>query len=125
MIFSVPHSGTRSLQELLCLPGGSYRHFGIHDEEIASFSGRVHIPVRNPKSMAMSWAARGLSVDDLIRSMALLARYVESHEVTMHVMESLPNLIGEHPDPVEPDLSLLGGWMKRSDWQRVWGIYDR
>lgn len=131
MIFSVPHSGTRSLQDYLRLPGGSYRHFGIHDGEIAAYRGRVHVPLRDPWEISVSWEARGLSVDEQIHAMELLREYVSTHKVDLHVMEQLPNVIGEHPQHDARDRE----WMARTprierlrEWLRsdeLWGrFYD-
>lgn len=130
MIFSVPHSGTRSLQGYLRLPGGSYRHFGIHDEEIAAYRGRVHVPMRDPWEISVSWEARGLSIDEQLASMGLLRDYVSRRPVDFHVMEQLPNLIGEHPEhearerewmAKTPRIERLREWLKGDTlWARFY-----
>lgn len=132
MIFSVPRSGTRTLQEYLNLPGGSYRHFGIHDDEIGDYRGRVHVPLRDPIEVSISWEARGESPDEQVQAMGLMVDYVSTHSVTLHVMESLPNLIGEHPEHEArdrllalelPRIALLRNWMKLPKWEALWGTH--
>ena len=90
---SVPHSGTRTLVDFLGvkaqdygLPGGKWWHFGMHYERAIEHAEDselcLHVPIRNPYNVAMSWADRGKSLPGLI------AAYGQMFEIlTLYVVE--------------------------------------
>jgi hypothetical protein len=101
-IISVPHSGTRSLQKFLGLT--AYWHWGLHDQDIYQHSELIHVPIRDPLKVLMSWARRypnekektGASV------LALLDKQIEytkgRKDTHFYVVEDLPFHIGNGPD---------------------------
>lgn len=53
---SVPHTGTRTLQEYL--GSTAFWHFSHNWVDIQMWQGTVHVPIRDPFDVAMSWKAR-------------------------------------------------------------------
>lgn len=100
VVISVPHSGSRSLLRHLQLlrigpeegPEHIY-HFGEHDEDIASYAGAVHIPLRNPVDVMLSWMSRNKPLRGLFAAMERMAEY-DNPNVTLHRAEELPIRMG-------------------------------
>ena len=92
----MPHSGTRTL--VAHLGARTDFHFGSFDKELRAYykglDDRVHIPIRNPLSVAESWARRGKPLDSLIKRYDLMFRYLDRASPNIHKVEDLPRLAG-------------------------------
>lgn len=99
VVCSVPHSGTRTLVDYLpgiChnSPRGFWLHFGYDDALLKRHKDlHLHIPVRDPRSVAASWARRGKNIDRLVTAYtSMFAHFDREH--TVYKMETLPMLDG-------------------------------
>lgn len=105
VVASVPHSGSRSLLTYLrsiCVepelsegPAHIY-HFGQFDEEIQSCPFPVHIPVRDPVDVVISWLNRDKNLTELFLAMESMAAY-DHPLATKHIVEDLPLIVGAEP----------------------------
>jgi len=114
VIFSVPHTGTRTLREYLCRELGvswnaedehystrvTALHFGENDRDIETFNNQVDIPIRDPFDVAISWEARytGLEYPELALWDKLIAYTTGRPQTTFHRIEDIKDIrIGEGP----------------------------
>ena len=114
-IITVPHSGTRSLQQYLTeekFPGISSWHFAGNTPDIEKFRGIAHIPIRDPFDIAMSWEARGQAdlknngqdskpADLLVRALTEMVDYDRCHnaeELVYWPIDKVPRRRGKGPD---------------------------
>ena len=101
MVISVPHSGTRSLRDHLGFDG--YWHFGQNDPDIILFTGKAHIPVRDPFDVAMSWESRYpreqyKGAAEMLLRFDLMLEYVHNRPDTVFwLVDDLPIHEGKGP----------------------------
>lgn len=95
MIFSVPHSGTRSLAKHLAID--TMQHFLPDDRKQMdlTLNSFVHIPVRHPLDVARSWACRNKDggLTDLLGCYARMFKYIAQREegtFQVHKVEDIP-----------------------------------
>lgn len=93
VVCSVPHSGTRSLVTHLDIgansPRGRWLHFGHDDGRLKQNKDlHLHIPIRNPVSVATSWARRGKNIDGLLAAYHSMFSHL-SRPHTAYKMEDL------------------------------------
>lgn len=93
IVVSVPHSGTRTLcQELRLSP---HYHFGrAGGRRYLDYAGVMNIPIRNPLSVARSWANRGKRLDDLLDRFVSMFVVIEQKDPVLHRMEDRQGRIG-------------------------------
>jgi len=144
LIISVPHSGTRSLRKHLAQkwdlswepedPHFSRRvtfwHFGMNDPDIDEWDGEVHVPLRDPIKVALSWESRyqneaGHTTDDMLRAFNKMIQWTQGRDVTFWHTSKLPHKVGagpEHParnDRAEmlviPRIVALREWYRNSE----------
>lgn len=106
----MPHSGTRTL--VAHLGARTDFHFGSFDKELkAYYTGqdeRVHVPIRNPLSVAESWARRAKSLDSLIKRYDLMFAYLDRASPNLYKVEDLPRLAGiDDKDKAEGNLAAV------------------
>lgn len=125
MVISVPHSGTRTLKDLLCYPHDKkHWHFNsIYAEDIRAFAGHAHIPIRNPIDVAISWDTRyvneyGGTIADMLKAFDEMLEFIDRyHRHTLYRMEEFKTRLGEGPSgPVRntresPRIDALRQWM--------------
>jgi hypothetical protein len=110
-IISVPHSGTRTLCHHLGHVGDNnkaieyhYWHFGMNDPDIVRYDGIVHIPLRDPFDIAMSWEARYLREQhkdgpNMLRHFDLMLDYVVGRPQTQFwLIDKLKTHRGKGPE---------------------------
>lgn len=119
VVISVPHSGTRTLQQYLETERGlgpvKHYHFNLHPVDIATFLQRRgvtgYVPLRNPFDIADSWRRRyptdrSQSPALLNEALIMMIEYVDkySDNIELVKMEDLPVLAGVGPeDDVVPE----------------------
>jgi hypothetical protein len=99
VVASVPHSGSRSLLRHLgetSISSDNLWHFGYHDHLIEPYEGLLHIPLRNPKDILLSWHGRGKNLLECLRCMAKMVEYANPQTV-WHRTEDLPEKVGSRP----------------------------
>lgn len=122
IVCSVPHSGTRSLLEHLGQdyqadrqghPGGKWWHFGSSYEYLRRNPAAVtlHVPIRNPRDVAKSWAQRNAPLENLLvaygHMFEVLGRRSEwpDPKFELYRMEDMPRTAGTNEHPTAPDES--------------------
>lgn len=121
MVFSVPHSGTRSLLRYLGFTGINHRtnslHFGYDDKAINAYKGLIQIPLRPLADIVSSHLARGLGETFPFKSYELLLEYVKntSNRVKLYPIEGLKGIrLGHKPKDekfVEKAHKLVDEWL--------------
>ena len=121
MILSVPHTGTRTLVELL---GGDsevkFFHFGQHESRFEALNEAIDVPLRDPLATSLSWRANGINrlqgrngnnpMYDEFRRWDLAIDYLSRKDWTPHIMEDHPVLKGQS----KPTLANEYCWYKQS-----------
>jgi len=118
VIVSVPHTGTRTLVEVLHEPvilgrpqrilnGQKHFHFDQHESLYFDRKEHIHFPLRDPLATSLSWRAQGVNrlhgrrgnveVYDEFRCTDVAIDYLMNYEHgwTGHIMEELPVLKGQ------------------------------
>ena len=136
IVVSVPHSGTRSLCTHLGLfrgDGGNgyeYLHWGQNDADINTLTGRVHIPIRHPLSVARTWdgrypSAEGVkggnhSIENMLwRLEQMLAFIATYHDRCLWYMEAIDLRVGkgqERPQEDTPRVIATRKWLSDKMW---------
>lgn len=99
IVASVPHSGSRSLLKHLGEPFVSpdkLWHFGYHDHLIKTHVGALHIPLRHPVDIAVSWMNRNKEIAEMVRCMGVMVDYVHPLCVA-YKTEDLDHKVGHRP----------------------------
>ena len=143
IVASVPHSGTRTLQQFLSerypdrVPPDrdmlGHWHFNFHPKyielfaELAEIEGdrQMHIPVRNPADLCDSWQRRygdapDKTATDMISALGLMFGWMTHPCARVWKIEELPRLRGHGPNPEGWDrqnssdrLNEVRGWILR------------
>ena len=145
LIFSVKHSGTRSLRKHIpSITGWTHYpddmnyggelvdtgewladkgmvHFGDGSwRKMLQWEGRVDIPIRNPMAVAQSWAGRyGMSertITDVLQDLTEMIDYIgQRPDAILHKIEDLGIIEGH--EPLRPERVLSGSAIKRiTNW---------
>ncbi len=98
-VVGVPHSGCRTLSDYL---GAPKQHF-LYDQRFRLVAGdEVHVPIRNPSSVAESWARRGKDVKQLLARYDYMFEYLSRMQPKLWRIEDLPKLAGLNDTDVQP-----------------------
>lgn len=96
IVVSVPHSGTRTLQQHLGLD--HYEHLYSNRKDLLNVKDFIgHVPVRHPMDVATSWACRnanGHELNKLLDSYGMMFRYIEAQAHELHKIEDIPIVVG-------------------------------
>ena len=93
MIYSVPHTGTRSLMH--SLGETDFKHFGQNEPDFKD--EHIDFPVRDPLATSISWRSFQKDRGDMdeFRRWELAIDYLKDKDVTYHVVEELPKTEGD------------------------------
>lgn len=123
-IWSIPHSGQRSLKRYLKrkYPRIECFHFG---QKELTFSGWIHVPMRHPAEVIRSWVTRARhnpihrSVDKIIPDYQCMVDALHDRQwVRFYDINSIPVLSGalsEHYPGVDYD-DCSDAWLGFLDW---------
>lgn len=97
MIVSVPHTGTRTLMQVL--GENDFKHFCQNEREFVDREEPIDFPVRDPLATSISWRCYQTDRQDMdeFRRWETAIDYLSDYPygVTYHVIEKLPVIEGQ------------------------------